>query len=103
MIDLIRDGYFSHGDGELFRPIVDNLLHHDPYLLLADFPSYLESQVEAGQAWRDREAWTRMSILNTARSGMFSSDRSIREYCRDIWKVQPVPITLPATTPLQSL
>ena len=94
VIDLIRNGYFSRGDDELFRPIVDNLLHHDPYLLLADFQSYLDCQSEAGLAWRDREHWTRMSILNTARSGLFSSDRSIREYCRDIWKVQPVTIAL---------
>jgi starch phosphorylase len=91
-LDLIRDGYFSRGDTELFRPLVDNLLRHDPYLVLADFDAYRECQDRVGLAYRDRALWTRMSILNTARSGRFSSDRTIAEYCRDIWKVSPVPI-----------
>jgi starch phosphorylase len=92
VIDLIRDGFFSRGDAELFRPLVDNLLRHDPYMLLADFQSYVDCQQRVDEAYRDREHWTRMSILNTARSGRFSSDRTIREYCDDIWKVKPVPI-----------
>ena len=92
-IDLIRHGFFSRGNGELFRPLVDNLLHHDPYLLLADFQSYLDAQIEADMAYADRDRWSRMSILNTARSGWFSSDRTIREYCDDIWAVKAVPIT----------
>ncbi len=94
VIDLIRDGHFSHGDCNLFRPIVDSLLHGDPYRLLADFESYLDCQAEVGAAYSDKERWTRMSILNVARMGKFSSDRSIREYCRDIWKVEPVKIAL---------
>jgi starch phosphorylase len=94
VIDLIRDGFFSRGDCELFRPLIDNLLHHDPYLLFADFESYVNSQMEADRVYADREHWSRMSILNTARSGKFSSDRSIREYCEEIWKVKPVPIAM---------
>lgn len=92
VIDLIRDGFFSRGDGNLFRPLVDNLLLHDPYMLLADFQSYVDCQHRVDQAYHDREHWARMSILNTARSGKFSSDRTIREYCEEIWKVKPVPI-----------
>ncbi len=94
VIDLIRSGFFSRGDTELFRPLIDGLLHQDPYLLLADFQSYVECQAKVSEAFGDIERWTRMSILNTARSGMFSSDRTIREYCTDIWGVKPVPIHL---------
>ena len=94
VIDLIRSGFFSRGDTDLFRPLIDNLLYHDPYMLFADFQSYVECQEKVSQAYRDDEHWTRMSILNTARSGKFSSDRTIREYCSDIWRVNPVPIQL---------
>ena len=94
VIDLIRSGFFSRGDTELFRPLIDGLLYHDPYLLLADFQSYLDCQSRVSDAYGDTERWTRMSILNTARSGRFSSDRTIREYCADIWRVKPVPIHL---------
>jgi starch phosphorylase len=92
VIDLIRSGFFSRGDAELFRPLIDGLLYQDPYLLLADFQSYVDCQAQVSEVYRDTERWTRMSILNTARSGKFSSDRTIREYCSDIWHVQPVPI-----------
>jgi starch phosphorylase len=94
VIDLIRSGFFSRGDTELFRPLIDGLLYQDPYLLLADFQSYIECQEKVAAAYRDTERWTRMSILNTARSGKFSSDRTIREYCADIWRVKSVPISL---------
>ncbi len=94
VIDLIREGYFSRGDRDLFRPIVDALLHHDPYFLLADYQSYVDCQTQVGLAYRDKEHWSRMSILNTARSGLFSSDRTIREYCDDIWRIKPVAIDL---------
>jgi glycogen phosphorylase len=93
-IDLIRSGVFSRGDTELFRPLIEGLLNQDPYLLLADFQSYIETQAKVSEAYMDTERWTRMSILNTARSGKFSSDRTIREYCTDIWGVKPVPIAL---------
>jgi starch phosphorylase len=94
VLDLIRGGFFSRGDTELFRPLIDGLLYRDPYLLLADFQSYVECQARVSQAYSDTEHWTRMSILNTARSGKFSSDRAIREYCTDIWRVQSVPVQL---------
>jgi starch phosphorylase len=95
VIDALADGTFSRGDAALFRPIVDSLLGEDPWLLLADFGSYLEAQARVERAYLDPERWTRMSILNTARMGRFSSDRSIAEYCRDVWRVEPVPIELP--------
>jgi starch phosphorylase len=94
VIDLIRSGFFSRGDTELFRPLIDGLMHQDPYLLFADFQSYLDCQYKVDRVYRDHELWTRMSILNTARSGKFSSDRTIREYCKDIWHVDSVPINL---------
>jgi starch phosphorylase len=93
-VDLVRDGVFSRGDRDLFRPLVDNLMHHDPYLVFADYPSYDECQVQVDAAWRDRNRWTRMSILNAARMGKFSSDRAVREYMRDIWNVEPLPIPI---------
>jgi len=91
-IDRISSGYFSHGDGNLFRPLVDELMSQDQYLLLADYTSYIECQDRISEAWRDQEQWTRMAILNVARMGKFSSDRSIRDYCRDIWDVEPVSV-----------
>ena len=94
VIDLIRTGFFSRGDTELFRPLIDGLMYEDPYLLFADFQSYVECQKRVDDAYRDTERWTRMSILNAARSGKFSSDRTIREYCKDIWHVEPVAINL---------
>ena len=93
-IDLIANGFFSRGDSQLFRPIVDNLLYHDPYMVLADFESYDRAQDEVSAAYVDADRWTRMSILNAARCGKFSSDRTIRQYCEDIWYVEPVPIRL---------
>jgi starch phosphorylase len=89
-IDLIASGFFSGGDRELFRPLVESLLGRDEYMLLADYRSYVDCQRRVGEAYGDQENWTRMSIVNSARMGRFSSDRSIREYCRDIWNVQPV-------------
>jgi starch phosphorylase len=94
VIDLIRSGFFSRGDTELFKPLIDGLLHHDPYMVLADFQSFIDCQEKVSQAYRDTERWTRMSILNTARSGKFSSDRTIREYCATIWNADSVPIQL---------
>ena len=82
VVDAISDGAFSNGDRELFKPIVANLLGSDPYMLLADYRSYVDHQEEVGRVWRDPERWTRSSILNVARMGRFSSDRSIHEYCR---------------------
>ena len=90
VLDQIRSGLFSRGDRELFRPLTDSLLYDDPYLLLADYQSYIDCQKRVGRAFLDPARWTRMSILNTARMGKFSSDRSIREYNAKIWKVKPL-------------
>ena len=89
-IDLINSGLFSHGDTELFRPLTDHLLHHDNYLLMADYRSYVDCQQAVDQAYRDPAHWTRMSILNVARMGKFSSDRAIREYAGHIWHLEPL-------------
>jgi starch phosphorylase len=94
VIDLVASGRFSPGDSELFKPLVDSLLYHDEYLLLADYQSYVDCQDRVSRAYRDQDAWTRMSILNVARMGKFSSDRAIRQYCDEIWKVSAVPVTL---------
>ncbi len=96
VIDLLASGYFSQGDRELFRPLIDNLLNHDPFLVMADFQSYIDCQRKVERAYHDAENWCRMSILNTARTGKFSADRSISEYCQEIWKVKAVPIDLDA-------
>jgi len=94
VLQLVRDGFFSRGNTTQFQPLVDNLVHHDPYFVLADYQSYADCQMLVDQTYRDKEAWTRMSILNAARSGKFSSDRTIREYCADIWKAAPVNVQL---------
>ncbi|GAB7080151.1 glycogen/starch/alpha-glucan phosphorylase [Megalodesulfovibrio paquesii] len=86
-LDQIASGLFSRGDTGLFRPLVDNLMHRDEYLVLTDFASYMDCQDRAAAAYADPAAWTRMSILNVARLGYFSSDRAIREYCSTIWNV----------------
>jgi starch phosphorylase len=93
-INLIATGHFSHGDRELFRPLVDSLLHEDPYMVLADYQSYVDCQQQVGEVYRDQQRWTRMAILNVSRMGKFSSDRSIAEYCKKIWDVKPFPVTL---------
>jgi glycogen phosphorylase len=90
VIDEIAGGAFSGGDTALFKPIVDSLLGGDEYLVLADYQAYVECQLRVSLAYRDQEQWTRMSILNVARIGYFSSDRSMREYCAKIWGVKPV-------------
>jgi starch phosphorylase len=89
-IDLIASGFFTGGDREVFRPLVESLLTRDEYKLLADYQPYVECQRRVSAAYLDRRAWARASILNAARVGRFSSDRSIREYCRDIWRVTPL-------------
>jgi starch phosphorylase len=92
VLNAIGNGMFSHGDTEVFRPIVENLTWSDPFLVLADYAAFIACQERVDTAWQDRDRWTRMSILNTARSGKFSSDRAIAEYCDEIWGVQPVVI-----------
>ena len=92
VLDSMGDGTFSGGDAALFRPLVDSLLNQDEYLLLADYASFVDCQDRVSEFYGDREGWARRSILNTARCGFFSSDRTIREYCEEIWKVQPLPV-----------
>lgn len=93
-IDRIASGFFSHGDAELFQPLIDSLLHQDQYFLLADYAAYIDCQDRVSVAYQDQEKWTRMSILNAARMGKFSSDRAIEDYCREIWRIEPVNVEL---------
>lgn len=94
VIDSLSSGLFSRGDRSLFKPLVDNLLYDDHFMLLADFASYVDCHKQVGKAYKDKDGWTRKSIYNVARMGKFSSDRSIKEYCQEIWDVHSVPIHL---------
>ena len=96
-IDQIHAGFFSPDEPNLFHPMVDALMAWDSFLSFADFAAYAECQQQAGEAYLDAERWTKMSILNVARIGYFSSDRAIREYCETIWRVSPVNIDLEET------
>jgi starch phosphorylase len=90
-LDAISSGVFSPGEPGLFRPVIDALLNGgDPYLVLADFAAYCDCQEDVEKAYRDPERWARMAILNVARTGKFSSDRSIQQYADEIWGVKPV-------------
>jgi glycogen phosphorylase len=91
VIDFIASGGLSGGDLNLFRPLVDNLLWSDPFLVFADYQAYVDCQEQVSKLWRDPADWARKSILNVARMGKFSSDRSIRDYCQHVWKARPVP------------
>ncbi len=93
-IDSIANGHFSHGDRRVFRPLVDALLQRDEYLLLADYESYVDCQDRVSQVYRNPARWTQMSILNAARVGKFSSDRSIGEYCKKIWRTGRLEVEL---------
>lgn len=90
VLDFLVSGELSNGDTELFRPIYDNLLQQDPFLLLKDYQSYIQCQDHIHQVWRGQKEWAQRSILNVANMGKFSSDRSIRDYCENIWKINPV-------------
>ncbi|HEY2917710.1 MAG TPA: glycogen/starch/alpha-glucan phosphorylase, partial [Candidatus Binatia bacterium] len=93
VIDMIAGDVFCPGKPGLFRPIVDSLLDGgDPYMVLADFEAYVECQRKASLAYLDQESWTRMCILNVVRMGKFSSDRTIADYAREIWRVKPVSV-----------
>tara|TARA_B100000427_G_scaffold33069_1_gene24111 strand:+ start:22 stop:2421 length:2400 start_codon:yes stop_codon:yes gene_type:complete len=87
-LHLIECGHFSGGDRDMFIPLIDNLRYHDPFYVMADFEDYINAQDKVSQAWTNRDSWNRMSLLNIARSGFFSSDRSIRDYCARIWGIQ---------------
>jgi len=94
VLRLIEQGHFSNGDTEIFRPLLQNLTGNDPFFVLADFHDYLRAQDDVSKAWADRRGWNRMSLLNTARTGFFSSDRSIHEYAQRIWKAEEFPVTI---------
>jgi len=91
-VDSLVSGQFSSGDPNLFRPLYDSLMNRDEYMLLADYRSYINCQERVSAAYRDPNCWNRMSILNVARMGKFSSDRAIREYCSEIWRTWPVKV-----------
>jgi starch phosphorylase len=92
ILDFIGSGALAGGDSSLFRPLLDRLLYEDPFLVLADYQAYADCQEHVSKLWRDERAWTRKTILNTARMGKFSSDRSIREYSEHVWRVKPVKV-----------
>ena len=86
-LHLIECGHFSGGDREIFVPLIDNLRYHDPFYVMADFEDYIRTQDEVSVHWKKRDEWNHMSLLNISKSGFFSSDRSIREYCAKIWSI----------------
>ncbi|MBE9108379.1 glycogen/starch/alpha-glucan phosphorylase [Nodosilinea sp. LEGE 07298] len=92
VLDVIASGLFSPGEPDLFLPILDSLLVDDPYMVMADYAAYVQCQEHVSRTYEDRDRWVRMAILNTARIGKFSADRTIAEYARDIWKVKAVPV-----------
>lgn len=93
VLDMIRNGYFSPYSPDLFQPIFETLTNGgDHYLLLADYASYIARQEDVSALYRDQDAWARKAILNVANMGKFSSDRTILEYAREIWKAEPVKI-----------
>ena len=89
VINMINSGCFSKGDCNLFKPITDNLLWHDTFMLMADYPLYVACQDLVANTWENTNKWNMMAIMNEARMGKFSSDRSIHDYCEKIWKVKP--------------
>lgn len=99
VMDSLVSGLFSRGDRELFRPLYESLFWRDEYCLMADFQSYLQTQDEVDAAYLCTDEWTRSSILNVARMGYFSSDRTVAEYARDIWGIEPMKVSLEGASP----
>ncbi len=91
---LVELGHFSNGDSDLFRPLLNNLIGNDPFFVMADFADYLKAQDNVSSAWENRHHWNQMSLLNTAKSGFFSSDRSIKEYAKSIWSIDALPVEI---------
>ena len=89
-LELISSGAFSGGDASVFEPVVSNLTHHDPFMALADYTDYIAAQKRVDALYADQDAWTRAAILNVARCGFFSSDRSMRDYIDRIWHTPPI-------------
>ena len=94
VIDMIETGYFSKNDREIFKPLVNSLMSNDYFMVMSDFSSYYDIQNEITTAYKNKKRWTKMSILNTAGMGKFSTDRTIKEYADDIWHVKSIPIRL---------
>ena len=92
--DLIASGFFSPDHPETFKHIAEKLLSHDPYMLCADFRSYVDMQKKVADAYQDKKHWAEMAILNVARMGKFSSDRTIKQYAEEIWNAKPCSIEL---------
>jgi len=99
VLDFVASGVLAGGDTSLFRPLVDNLLTSDPFLVLADYQAYVDCQAQVSALWHDPQTWTRKSIITVARMGKFSSDRSIRDYCRQVWRVRPMHVGMEAIEP----
>ncbi|HYV76166.1 MAG TPA: glycogen/starch/alpha-glucan phosphorylase, partial [Candidatus Binatia bacterium] len=105
ILDFIGSGALAGGDRNLFHPLLDRLLYEDPFFVLADYQAYADCQERVSVLWRDQRAWTHKAILNVARMGKFSSDRSIRDYCEQVWRVKPVkvpPLSTSARTRLEA-
>jgi starch phosphorylase len=89
VLKAIGDGVFSPGEPHRYHGLLDRLWNHDHFLVASDYAAYVAAQDKVEEAWQDRDRWLRMAALNTARMGYFSSDRSIRDYMRDVWAVEP--------------
>ncbi|MGM0593586.1 MAG: glycogen/starch/alpha-glucan phosphorylase [Pseudomonadota bacterium] len=90
VLDMIAGGFFSPSEADRYKPLVESLLHHDQYMLLADYDAYIDAQNQVDTLYRDQEEWSRQAILNVFQLGHFSSDRTIREYANKIWNIKPV-------------
>ncbi|MEZ4308210.1 MAG: glycogen/starch/alpha-glucan phosphorylase [Polyangiaceae bacterium] len=99
VVNLVASDFFNPQEPQLFKPIVEELLGRDQYMIMADFAAYSACQERVAAAYEDQEAWSRTALLNIARMGSFSSDRTIREYASDIWRIEPVDVPPPAYTP----
>jgi len=92
ILNMIQYNIFSKNEPGVFQPIIDDLLHIDNYFVLADFENYISTQLLVEQTYLDKQSWNKKSILNVARIGKFSSDRTISEYAKDIWHIKPYKI-----------
>ena len=91
-IDMIADGKFSEGQRDLYKPLLDSLLHNDYFMVMADYQSYIDTQSKVNELYLNKRDWIKKSIINSANTGKFSSDRTIQEYAEEIWNVKPLKI-----------
>ncbi len=99
VVDRLAQDHFTPGEKGIFHPILNELLSSDRFMVMADFSAYVEAQRRISEAFIDKENWTRMAIRNTARSGFFSSDRTIRQYAEEIWESSSIPIDINTAIP----